>query len=107
MEFEGVTYHQVIHKYKEEIIIPLAAIEENIEYILNKGKKCLVFSDGVKALVTYSKEVHICEAKNDIERLYGCTAWEFMEKWHKVKPNMDSMTMLNIVVRKEEKCEEY
>lgn len=101
MERNETTYHKVRHKYREEIIVPYIAVQNNIDFILNKGERYLLTADSIKAKVLGCKEVHICELKDEINRLYGMSAWDYICKWHDAEKNMDSLHFLHIKLRKE------
>ena len=99
-DMNQTTKHRVNHKYREVIIIPLIGLTENIDFLLSKGDKYLMFSDGTEAKVTEYKEVHICEEEEEIKQLYGCDPWRFIKKWYSTNKEMDSMHFLRITTKK-------
>lgn len=101
MESNEPSYHHVSHNYREEIIVPIIAIENNITFMINKGDRYIIFHDGVKAKVTEVQEKHICELEDDIQKLYGISAWQFMTRWYQTYKGMSSMEFVVIKVRKE------
>lgn len=101
MESNEPTYHHVTHKYRDEIVIPIIAIENNITFFTNKGERYIIFVDGVKAKVVDVQEKHICELEETIKRLYNCDCWTFVKKWYATYKNMESMVFVCIKVRKE------
>lgn len=101
MESNEPTYHHVTHKYRDEIVIPIIAIENNITFFTNKGERYIIFVDGVKAKVVDVQEKHICELEETIKRLYNCDCWTFVKKWYSTYKNMESMVFVCIKVRKE------
>lgn len=101
MESNEPSYHHVSHNFREEIIVPIIAIENNITFMINKGDRYIIFHDGVKAKVTEVKEKHICELEEEIKRLYNCEIWTFVKKWYATYKSMDSMTFVCIKVIKE------
>lgn len=102
MERNETSYHKVKHRYKEEIIVPYIAVQNNIDFMLNKGERYLITADNVKAKVLEAKEVHMCELWEDIDRLYKLSVWDFIVRWYNSEKNMDSMHLLHIKLRKEE-----
>lgn len=101
MESNEPTHHHVTHKYRDEIVIPIIAIENNITFFTNKGERYIIFVDGVKAKVVDVQEKHICELEETIKRLYNCDCWTFVKKWYSTYKNMESMVFVCIKVRKE------
>lgn len=102
MESNEPTYHHVSHNFRDEIIVPIIAIENNITFMINKGDRYIIFHDGVKAKVSEVQEKHIFELEEEIKRLYNCEVWTFVNKWYATYKIMDSMTFVCIKVRKEE-----
>lgn len=101
MESNETTYHQINHKFRETIILPYVAIENNISYLTNKGERYIIFADGVKGKVIESSEKHICELEEDIKKLYGIDTWSFVKRWYQSDKAMDSMHFVVIKVIKE------
>lgn len=103
MRIEGnnPTYHHINHKFRETIIVPYVAIENNISYLTNKGERYIIFADGIKGKVVESSEKHICELEEDIKKLYGIDTWSFVKRWYQSDKAMDSMHFVVIKVEKE------
>lgn len=102
MERNETSYHKVLHRYRDEIVVPYIALRNNIDFMLNKGERYLITSDNIKAKVVECKEVHICDLEDDIKRLYNILAWDFIKRWHGSDNRMDSMHFLKIKLKKEE-----
>lgn len=93
-EFEGInipyfsidsnmdTQHKVKHKWREEIIVPYLAVQNNVPFICDKGEKHIITADGIKALVLKKKEYHMCEMEGIVKRLYGMEVWPFVLRWY-------------------------
>lgn len=82
----------VQHTAKEEVIIPLAAINNNIYFLMDKSKeKYVQTSDNFTCKVISEELVHICALENDINRIYGINVWTFIKKWYRAMPFFDSM----------------
>lgn len=101
MDSNEVSYHHINHKFRETIIVPYVAIENNISYFTNKGDKYIIFADGIKAKVIESYEKHICELETEIRNLYGIDTWTFIKRWYQSDKGMDSMHFVVIKVKKE------
>lgn len=102
MERNETSYHKVQHRYRDEIIIPYIALQNNIDFMLNKGERYLITADNIKAKVIECKDVHICELENDVMLLYNMSAWDFIKRWHGADNRMDSMHFLKIKLKKGE-----
>lgn len=102
MDNNESTYHRINHKFRETVIVPYIAIEKNISFLTNKADRYVVYADGITAKVVEAKEIHICELEELIQRLYGISAWQFMQRWYKSYKSMSSMEFVVIKVKKEE-----
>lgn len=74
--------HRVKHRWRDEIIIPYCAIEDNVNMLCHDGEKHIVTVDGKKALVEKWEEIHICEMDSLVQRIYGIDSWTFCMKWY-------------------------
>lgn len=92
--------HEVNHKFRSEIIVPLVAIHNNVSFLDSGNKDDIITADGITCEVISKHEVHICRLDGDIQRLYGCTAWEFMQRWYKYCPEMSSMWFVKMILVK-------
>ena len=102
MSNEKENLYEINHSYKEEIIVPIVAVSNNISFLMNNEVKCAIMGDGGKSEILAYEEVHICTLESDIRRLYNVGAWDFMRKWYKVYPEMNSMLFLKIKLKKYE-----
>lgn len=108
-ELEGVeadmnksdTYHNLRHKFRNEIIVPIAAISNNIEFLLYDAVKHVRTSDDVECVVETWEEKHICDLEEDVKEIYGVEAWAFMKTWHKFEPCMTSMQFIKMKLKHE------
>lgn len=101
MPNSDLTYYHINHKYREKIVVPYLAIQNNIDFLSDNGEKRIIFADGIKAKVLSIEEKNICSLKEEIESLYKMSQWDFICKWDKVYNHIDSMYFLVIKVRKE------
>lgn len=100
-----VTYHRVRHSFKSEIIVPIAAITNNIDFLLCKCEKRVKTTDNIECVVESHEEIHMCKLADDVKRLYGMDMWAFIMRWYGVEPNMSSMEFVKIKLKKYEKSE--
>jgi hypothetical protein len=100
-----VTYHRINHSFKSEIIVPVAAISNNIDFLVNdkNATRMVKTSDNVECVVDGFEEAHICTLENDIKKMYGMEPWSYIMRWFKVVPSMYSMEFLKIRLKKYEK----
>ena len=91
---------RIDHKFREEMIVPYCAIDNNIAFLLCKGERHLNTKDGVRCNVLSAEEKHICDLEQDIYRLYGKDAWTFIKIWHKYSKNSSSLVFIHLKVQK-------
>ena len=97
------TEHNVLHKFKETMILPYYAVSNNCSLIMSKGDHYVTTADGIHCKVVSWEEKHICELEDEIQRLYHIDAWSYLCKWHKAtKGCMDSMHFLILKLKKDE-----
>lgn len=94
------TKHYVKHKFRDEIIVPLVAVTANFSFITGKGQKEVITTDNVCCKVVDFKYTHICDLQEKIKELYNIEAWNFIMRWYKSEPMMDSMHFLVIKLNK-------
>lgn len=95
------TEHYVNHKFKERMILPFVGISNNINFIMSNGEHYVTTSDNIRCKVVNWSEKHICDLEEDIQKLYGIGAWQFVKRWYSYHPQMDSMHFLVIDLKKE------
>ena len=100
-----VTYHRINHSFKTEILVPVAAISNNIDFLMNDKNaiRMVKTSDNIECVVESFEEVHICTLETDIKRLYGMEPWPYVMRWYKVVPLMHSMDFVRVKLKKYEK----
>lgn len=91
---------RIDHRFKEEMIVPYCAIENNVAFLLCKGERFLDTSDGVRAKVISADEKHICDLESDVYRLYGKDAWSFIKIWHKYNKNSSSLLFIHLKLQR-------
>ena len=98
------TEHNVLHKFRDsEIVIPWAALTNNIAMVMSKGDHYVTTADGIHCKIVSWEEKHICELEDEIQRLYNMDCWSYIKRWHKAtKGCMDSMHVLILKLKKDE-----
>lgn len=99
-----VTYHRIHHSFKSEMLVPVAAITNNIDFLINDrtATRMVKTSDNIECIVDSFEEMHICSLEEDIKRLYGMEPWSYVMRWYKVLPSMCSMEFVKIKLKKYE-----
>ena len=89
--------YAIQHTFKKEVIIPIAALYHNLEFLCNKDEeKILKTSDGYTCRVKRYELIHICRLEQDIQRLYNMDTWSYVKRWYSAIPYMDSMNFIKI-----------
>lgn len=91
---------RIDHKFREEMIVPYCAIDNNVAFLLCKGERYLDTKDGVRCKVLSAEERHICDIEADIQRLYGKDAWSFIKIWHKYNNMASSLFFVHLKLQK-------
>lgn len=101
METNRDTKHHVKHKFAEEIILPIHTVTSNVDFIMCKGTKEVLTSDGIKAKVVLWKELHLLEMESEIQRIYKMSAWDFAKRWYSYDKCLQSMSFIYMKLEKE------
>lgn len=95
--------YAIQHSYKSEVIIPIAALYHNLEFLCNKEEEKIVkTSDGFTCKVKRYDLIHICKLEQDIKRLYNMNTWDYIMRWYSVMPFIDSMYFIKMDLEKYE-----
>lgn len=100
LDNNGLTYHEINHRYKDEVIVPLIGVTDNVSWIMSKGQKIITCADGIQANVVEWESKHICTLEDDIKRIYGIDTWSFLKRWYASEKRMDSMTFIKMKLEK-------
>lgn len=94
---------KVKHKFRKEIFVPWCAISNNI-----RMSDIVEMSDLVQCTVIKKREVHVLssEAAEIIQKLYNLSAYDFIQRWYKRFPGMDSMGFIYMKLEKIEEKDE-
>ena len=97
------TEHNVLHKFKETMVVPYYAVTNNVSLVMSKGDHYVTTADGIHCKIVSWEEKHICELEDEIQRLYNMDCWSYIKRWHKAtKGCMDSMHFLILKLKKDE-----
>lgn len=98
------TEHNVLHKFRDsEIVIPWAALTNNIAMVMSKGDHYVTTADGIHCKVVSWEEKHILDLEDKVQELYGIDILRYLKKWHKATNGcMDSMHFLILKLKKNE-----
>lgn len=96
------TEHSILHRFREEIIVPITAVSNNIDFIVYNGKKICTFADDKVGEVIDWCEKPIFALEQDIKRLYGMEAYQFLAKWASADKNMTSFYLFHIKLKEYE-----
>lgn len=94
--------YNIQHSFRYEIIIPVAALHNNIDFFMDNDEKIVKTSDGFICSVLNWSYIHICDLEKDVKRLYNIDIWSFIQKWYSAIPYMESMYFLKIFLEKKE-----
>lgn len=83
----NVATFKINHSYKPEIIVPIVAIEHNIDFICSKGSRDVVTADGVQCIANEVLFQNICDLEDKVLSLYRISAWDFLKRWRGVYPD--------------------
>lgn len=101
MDNNSENTYNIAHRFQEEVIVPLLAIQNNCSFVMTQGERYLLFADKITAKVVSWEDKNIVLFEEDIKRLYNLDAWSFLKKWYRVYPQMTSLDFLHIKVGKE------
>lgn len=97
------TEHNILHKFKETMIVPYYAVSNNISLVMSKGDHYVTTADGIHCKIVSWEEKHILDLEDKIRELYGIDILTYLKRWHKAtNGNMDSMHFLILKLKKNE-----
>lgn len=96
MDINKDTKHFIKHNFREEVIVPISSVTENIEFLLCKGSKTIITKDNIVCELVESESKNIVEFEDDIKRLYEMDAWSFLKRWYYSYKDMDSLLFVKM-----------
>lgn len=86
------------HKFRSEILIPFAALDDNITFLFSK-KGEYITSDGVSVTTSLLGTLHALstDASDKIDALYGMGVMQYLSFWYsRCGWSFDSLELLHI-----------
>lgn len=93
--------YKINHRFRDEIIVPITAISNNISFLMDKNKRYVELADGSKCEIISFFMKNICDLEEKILSLYRIPAWDFLKKWVSIYPTMTSIEFVVIKLKKE------
>jgi len=80
--------YQLIHKYREEVFVPLLAIENNMAFLEEKEYPNIITSEGIECKINKFLFVNPLseEGRDLIKYIYNIPLQDFLLKWYKNMP---------------------
>lgn len=100
MDYKKDTEHYVAHKFRDVIIVPYVAVNNNIDFLLCDGKKTITTKDGVKCECTSYEHKHIFEMEEEVKELYGIETYDFLKRWYSFDNAMQSLYFIKMRLKK-------
>ncbi len=93
--------HEISHKFQQEIIVPYAAVTNNIDIAV--GNKCK-FQDGTVAVITNIKHLNMMARTTEkyVMELYNISSWGLLNQWYLRGIHFDSIYFLKLKIKKDE-----
>ena len=100
-EIESTPIHEISHKFQREIIVPYAAITNNIEIAV--GNKC-TFQDGTVGTITNIDHLNMMDhtTERHVMELYNISSWGLLKQWYLRGVPFDSIYFLKLKIKKDE-----
>ena len=91
--------YKVQHTFNSEIIIPICAMRNNVDFIVSKAKEPLILtSDNVKCKAAFYTIANIVDLEADVKRIYKMSAWDFIKRWYENLRFIDSMSFIKMTL---------
>lgn len=80
--------YQLIHKYREEVFVPLLAIENNMAFLEEKEYPNIITSEGIECKINKFLFINPLseEGRNLIKNIYNIPLQDFLLKWYNSTP---------------------
>lgn len=88
------------HSYKEDVLVPYAAIKNNIKFFEQRFGQRMITADGIKCKVAWMEVRNILDLEEQIRSYYMSEPWDFLQTWHKAKPDMVSLDFVHMHLKK-------
>lgn len=94
--------YKVLHKARPLIYLPLAAVDNNVQFMLDTSQKFIQTTDGMVLEVQRADVVNIIEAKDEIEQQYRMPWYQFAEKWNKTMNPLRQLDFFRIEIKQQQ-----
>lgn len=93
--------YNIAHYFEEELIVPIIAIEDNMDFIMDNDPK-LVTADFIESNIISQQEIHVLseEAGVLIWKLYKLSTIDYLKRWYSKYPYMSSMIFIHLKLEK-------
>jgi len=94
--------YKVLHKARPLIYLPLAAVNNNVQFMLDTSQKFIQTTDGMVLEVQRADVVNIITAKDEIEQQYRMPWYQFAEKWNKTMNPLRQLDFFRIEIKQQQ-----
>ena len=94
--------YKVLHKARPLIYLPLAAVDNNVQFMLDTSQKFIQTTDGMVLEVQRADVVNIIVAKDEIEQQYRMPWYQFAEKWNKTMNPLRQLDFFRIEIKQQQ-----
>jgi hypothetical protein len=94
--------YKVLHKARPLIYLPIAAVDNNVQFMLDTSQKFIQTTDGMVLEVQRADVVNIIAAKDEIEQQYRMPWYQFAEKWNKTMNPLRQLDFFRIEIKQQQ-----
>ena len=94
--------YKVLHKARPLIYLPLAAVDNNVQFMLDTSQKFIQTTDGMVLELQRADVVNIITAKDEIEQQYRMPWYQFAEKWNKTMNPLRQLDFFRIEIKQQQ-----
>src|SRR5574344_485966 len=95
-------FYKVLHKARPLIYLPIAAVDNNVQFMLDTSQKFIQTTDGMVLEVQRADVVNIIAAKDEIEQQYRMPWYQFAEKWNKTMNPLRQLDFFRIEIKQQQ-----
>ncbi len=91
--------HNILHRYQSRLLLPIGAIENNIDFILGLNQNMeVICSEGEKCSVKFSREIYVLskEFSELLAEIYGprVDLLYFLRTWYERCPEINEINFI-------------
>ena len=94
--------YKVLHKARPLIYLPIAAVDNNVQFMLDTSQKFIQTTDGMVLEVQRADVVNIISARDEIEQQYRMPWYQFAEKWNKTMNPLRQLDFFRIEIKQQQ-----